>query len=110
LGVALRPTIPAFHFAFAGFALAMALNAFFPHLTMSIAKRSYCPGTATGILLNLPLGVLVIRTQLVQTAVPANVFWRQSVLYAVLLAVFAFGSLFGLHKLFSNFCARTKRL
>ena len=102
LGVALRPEIAAFHFALSGFALAMAVNAFFPHLAVSIAKRSYCPGTATGLLLNLPLGVLVVREQLVQTAVPANEFWRQTLLYAVLLAVFAFGSLFGCHKLFSN--------
>ena len=102
LGVTLRPTIAAFHFALSGFALAMAVNAFLPHLAMSIAKTSYCPGTATAILLNLPLGVLVVREQLVETAVPLSDFWRQTLFYAILLGVFAFGSLFGFHKLFSE--------
>ncbi len=39
-----------------GYVFAMAANALFPHLVVSIAMRKYMPGTATGVLLNLPIG------------------------------------------------------
>ncbi len=44
-----------------GFALAMLLNVFFPHLIATVALRKYAPGLATAVVLNLPvtLGVLV---------------------------------------------------
>jgi hypothetical protein len=43
-----------------GYALAMAANAFVPHLVATLALRRYAPGTATGLLLNLPIGVALI--------------------------------------------------
>ncbi len=47
-----------------GYALAMALNAAFPHLLASLAMRSYMPGTATALLLNLPIAFALIGTAL----------------------------------------------
>jgi hypothetical protein len=47
-----------------GYALAMALNAAFPHLLASLAMRRYMPGTATALLLNLPIAIALIRTAL----------------------------------------------
>ena len=43
-----------------GYALGMAVNAFVPHLAATVALRRYAPGTATGLLLNLPIGVALI--------------------------------------------------
>jgi hypothetical protein len=47
-----------------GYALAMVLNAAFPHLVASLAMRRYMPGTATALLLNLPVAAALIRTAL----------------------------------------------
>jgi hypothetical protein len=44
----------------AGYALAMLLNVVFPHVLATIALRRYAPGTATTVLLNLPLRVLLL--------------------------------------------------
>ena len=96
-GVSILPENPHFQYALAGFAMVMAINAVLPHLAISIAKHSYSPGTATGMLLNLPLGVLLIHQQLsVHALSPADI-WRRAVPYAVLLAVGALVSLFGAH-------------
>lgn len=38
-----------------GYALAMALNVAVPHVAGTIALRRYVPGTATAVLLNLPI-------------------------------------------------------
>lgn len=38
-----------------GYMLAMLLNVFLPHLLATIALRQYCPGTGTGVVLNLPV-------------------------------------------------------
>ena len=38
----------------------MAANAFAPHLVASLALRRHVPGTATGLLLNLPVGAALI--------------------------------------------------
>ena len=80
-----------------GFALAMAINAVLPHLVISLVKHSYMPGTGTGMLFNLPLGVLLIHGQLSAHATSHAEVWRDAVLYALLLAVGAFGSLHGAH-------------
>jgi Na+(H+)/acetate symporter ActP len=81
--------------ALAGFALAMVVNAIFPHLLLSLATRSYSPGAGTGMLLNLPLGIWLIHEQR-KAQVLVDV-WRQAVPCAVLLAVGAFGSLLAAH-------------
>jgi uncharacterized protein with HXXEE motif len=46
----------------AGYALAMLLNVVFPHVLATIALRRYAPGTATALLLNLPVTVLLLST------------------------------------------------
>ncbi len=44
-----------------GYALAMLLNVFFPHVIASVIMRRYAPGTLTGLLLNLPVTFLLLR-------------------------------------------------
>jgi hypothetical protein len=100
IGVCVWPQNVRLQSALAGFALAMTLNAVFPHLLVSVATRSYSPGTGTGMLLNLPLGVWLIHEQL-KAHLLADV-WRQAVPYAVLLALGAFGSLFGAHAIMAG--------
>lgn len=90
-----------FQSALSGFALAMAINAVLPHLVMSLVKHSYSPGVGTGMLFNLPLGVLLIHEQLNDRAISPVEFWRAAVLYALLLAAGAFGSLYGAHAIFA---------
>jgi hypothetical protein len=103
LAVGIWPTVPPFHLVLSGFALAMAVNAVVPHLSMSLIQRSYMPGTATGMLFNLPLAVLLIQAELRSRLAPWASFWRQSVFYAVLLGVVAFGSLVVLHTVLGSF-------
>jgi hypothetical protein len=43
-----------------GCALAMALNAFIPHLAASAALREYAPGTASGLFLVLPVAAATL--------------------------------------------------
>lgn len=45
-----------------GYALAMLLNVLFPHVLATIALRRYAPGTATALLLNLPITILLLYT------------------------------------------------
>lgn len=79
-----------------GFALVMAVNAFVPHLIVSVVKRSYCPGVGTGLLFNLPLGVWLIHAQLQDALAPTEV-WRTAILYALLLSVGTLSILFAAH-------------
>jgi F0F1-type ATP synthase assembly protein I len=53
-----------FAYLFAGFVFAMVVNVFAPHVFASLALRKYMPGTATALLLNLPLGVLFLQRAL----------------------------------------------
>ena len=48
----------------AGYALAMLLNVVAPHLAATALMRSYAPGTATAVLLNLPACALLLRAAL----------------------------------------------
>ncbi len=44
-----------------GYMVAMLANVVYPHVAMSIATRSYTPGIATAVALNLPvLSLLVV--------------------------------------------------
>ena len=54
-------------------------------------------GAGTGMLLNLPLGVLLIHAQLSAPAISRAEVWREAVLYALLLAAGAAAGLFGAH-------------
>jgi hypothetical protein len=97
VGVCVSKESTHFQSALSGFALVMAINAVLPHLAISLVKHSYSPGTATGILFNLPLGVLLIHAQLRADAISRVDVWREAVLYALFLAVGALGSLYGAH-------------
>jgi hypothetical protein len=44
----------------AGYALAMLLNVFFPHVLATLVMRRYAPGTFTALLLNFPTTVLLL--------------------------------------------------
>lgn len=57
-----------------GYALAMALNVVFPHLLATIAMRRYMPGTASAVLLNLPLAGLLLRSAFVDEQASAATF------------------------------------
>lgn len=47
-------------YLYLGFLLMMAFNAVFPHLIATIVLRRYAPGTLTGLLLNLPIGLYIL--------------------------------------------------
>ncbi len=47
-----------------GYALAMMLNVFFPHLVATIVMKNYTPGLATGLIFNLPVTTLLILSAL----------------------------------------------
>lgn len=49
---------------FTGYALAMFLNVFFPHLLTSILVQEYAPGTGTALLLVLPTSSMVLYTSI----------------------------------------------
>lgn len=49
---------------YTGYALAMFLNVFFPHLLTSILVQEYAPGTGTALLLVLPASSLVLYTSI----------------------------------------------
>src|ERR1035438_434389 len=97
VGVCVSKESSSFQSALSGFALAMAINAVLPHFTISLVKHSYSPGVGTGMLFNLPLGVLLIDAQLSAHAISRADVWREAVLYALLLAAGTFGSLYGAH-------------
>jgi hypothetical protein len=52
----------------------MAANAVVPHLAVTLALRRYMPGTATGLLLNLPLGAYLLHEAFGQHWIAAGLF------------------------------------
>ncbi len=56
----------------AGYALAMLVNVFFPHVLATVVMRRYAPGTATALLLNLPVATLLLRHGLREGYVQAH--------------------------------------
>ena len=97
VGVCVSKESTHFQNALSGFALVMAINAVLPHFVISLVKHSYSPGAGTGMLFNLPLGVLLIRAQWSAHAISRVDVWRETLLYALLLAGGTFGSLYGAH-------------
>lgn len=72
----------------AGYVLAMVLNALVPHLVVSVFLRRYMPGTATALLLNLPLGAWYLQRAIANGAVRIQVFgWAGPLVVAALLAL-----------------------
>jgi hypothetical protein len=47
-----------------GFVVATLANSVFPHLALSISRRSYMPGTATAVALNLPVLSFLVASAL----------------------------------------------
>ncbi|MEO6800993.1 MAG: HXXEE domain-containing protein [Rhodanobacter sp.] len=58
-----------------GYVLAMVLNVLFPHVCASVLVRKYMPGTATALLLNLPLGVMYLHRALAVGSVTRPTFY-----------------------------------
>jgi hypothetical protein len=59
-----------------GYALAMVLNVFFPHVLASLMLRTYAPGTATALLFNLPFGGCLLWRAIHEDFVqPATFVW-----------------------------------
>lgn len=52
--------VDAVRYLYLGFILMMCVNAVFPHLLATIVLKRYAPGTLTGLLLNLPAGILIL--------------------------------------------------
>lgn len=74
----------------AGCVLAMMANAIVPHVLVSAITRRYMPGTATGVLLNLPLGALYLRQALQQHAIAWQHFrWAGPLVVLAMLAMLA---------------------
>lgn len=80
-----------------GYALAMVLNVAFPHVAASVALRSYAPGTATALILNLPIGGCLVYRALTEGFVEQPVFAIAGpatvvVLMAAIPALFSLGN------------------
>ena len=58
----------------AGYALAMVINGLIPHIVATVAMRRYMPGTATAVLLNLPLGCLFLIRALSENYIQLRLF------------------------------------
>jgi len=58
----------------AGYALTMVLNVLVPHVAATVALGIYAPGTATALVLNLPLGCWLVYRSLTEGYVEPSVF------------------------------------
>jgi hypothetical protein len=75
-------------YLFTGCTLAMVLNVFLPHVAATIAMRRYMPGTATALLLNLPLGSRFLYRALTERFVHGGTFvWAGPVVVLGVLAL-----------------------
>lgn len=71
----------------AGYALAMLVNAFFPHLLATLATQRYAPGAGTALLLNLPVtGLLLWRAFEEGYVRPARFVWAGPLVVLLILA------------------------
>ena len=70
----------------AGCVLTMVLNVVFPHLLATVFMRKYMPGTATALLLTLPLGSLYLKEAITGHHIDPGVFVWAGPLTAVLVA------------------------
>lgn len=59
----------------AGYVLAMVLNVFIPHVLATVFMRRYMPGTATALVLNLPLGLIYLSRALSENRIEMAVFY-----------------------------------
>lgn len=72
-----------------GYALAMLANVAAPHLAATIATQRYMPGTATAVLLNLPVTALLLRTAFVEgwVSTPTFLWAGPAVVVAIVAAI-----------------------
>jgi len=87
----------------AGYALAMLMNVFFPHLLATLIMRRYAPGMATALLLNLPVTVLLLYQGVQQSYIRLSTFmWAGPLVVAAILGTiplsFAIGRAIGVYK------------
>jgi hypothetical protein len=76
-------------YGFTGYVFAMMVNAIAPHLLATVALRRYMPGTATALLFNLPLGLLLLRQALAEGLVA----WRTLAWAAPAVSLLVLGSI-----------------
>jgi hypothetical protein len=69
-----------------GYALAMVINVFVPHVLASLALRTYAPGTATALAFNLPLGGWLLWRAITEKFVQPSVFAWSGPLTAIVIA------------------------
>lgn len=81
-------------YLYLGFLLMMCFNALFPHIIATIVLKKYAPGTLTGILLNLPIGLFVIFGKYGD-----GLEFNKLIVGFVVIAVISLGSLRPLFKL-----------
>lgn len=74
-------------YLFFGYVFAMVANALVPHLVATLALRKYMPGTATGLLLNVPVGLYLLHEALSQGWVDGRIFLWAAPAVAVGLVV-----------------------
>lgn len=70
-----------------GYALAMLVNAFIPHLAATIILRSYAPGLATGLSLNFPISALLLACAVTEGQIKLSIFAWTGPLTVVVLAL-----------------------
>jgi hypothetical protein len=77
-------------YLFAGYVVAIVINAVLPHLALTLITRSYMPGTLTGMLLNLPIGTWLLRSMLRAGYVqPRTLAWSAPPIALTLVALIA---------------------
>jgi hypothetical protein len=70
----------------AGYVLAMTINVFMPHVLATLFMRKYMPGTATALLLNLPLGTIYLYQSLsIRHIEPVTFAWSGPIVIVVIL-------------------------
>lgn len=57
-----------------GYALAMLLNVAVPLVLATLVTRHYAPGTATAVLINLPVTAMLLRTALAESYIDSSTF------------------------------------
>lgn len=97
-GQAMFPDIQLFDYLILGYAGAMALNALIPHILTTVATRSYSPGLLTGLLLNVPVAVGLIGSELAR----GQAEWHWVAMAIIGMAGFLLASLRGLFSLGSR--------
>ncbi len=69
-----------------GYALAMLMNVFFPHLLATLIMRRYAPGMATALLLNLPVTLPLLYQGFQQSYIRLSTFmWAGPLVVAAIL-------------------------